>query len=584
MANWALSPTLRRRNPPPPPPNEEPFSPIIGNTIYIWLDSHETDYERFRKRFYEETHVNPKQWLFFSAENACYEFIKNDVTYPKKVILVTSGSLGKTLIEKLHHCEQLDAVYIYCQKVEIYREFAQHYIKVLGVYSNPVEIFARLKDYLDKKGEDTPSSTSSQFFPDNDNTERLSQSYLLWSPWKTNCCTKTLPRKGQATIVVKQTSDIPFQLILSNASALNAIHKENTYSIVLIVNKREVTLNVYINGQEHLLGHTDELQHILQLYNNDDKENMYWLSFSKQTSTVMYGIGEIRPKFKILEAHLDEKYFQAISNIAYLHIKINDIYEDFQEISRLEDKIQFLINTSPLLEPNLLVISESQSTLFQNFRFYSYLYPLALTEPCRLLYHNLIHFKLDDDDFPDLIPAIECSIKNPQGWCHQKLIEKANQFGRPNIDITYLRFTLDPFIIEIWPPGHYSPVHNHKNAYGMFRVLHGSILIRLFQALTLNLQYEAPIEYLLKQDQVTWMSPELNQTHQMKNIELSSCCIIVQCYEYDETQADKNRTEEYFDFIANNHRHIETMKPNFDMKFAVFTEKMKKEWNQRQSL
>ena len=32
-----------------------------------------------------------------------------------------------------------------------------------------------------------------------------------------------------------------------------------------------------------------------------------------------------------------------------------------------------------------------------------------------------------------------------------------------------------PYVLEIWPSGHFSPVHNHGNAFGIVRILHGSI-------------------------------------------------------------------------------------------------------------
>ena len=33
----------------------------------------------------------------------------------------------------------------------------------------------------------------------------------------------------------------------------------------------------------------------------------------------------------------------------------------------------------------------------------------------------------------------------------------------------------EPFVLEIWPPGHYSPIHDHGLAYGVTRMLHGSL-------------------------------------------------------------------------------------------------------------
>ncbi len=75
MANRIQSPTLRR-SPPPPPPNEEPFNPIIDNTIFAWLDTCQIDFEKFRKHFCKETLIHPQQWLFFEKDTECYQFIE----------------------------------------------------------------------------------------------------------------------------------------------------------------------------------------------------------------------------------------------------------------------------------------------------------------------------------------------------------------------------------------------------------------------------------------------------------------------------------------------------------------------------
>ena len=34
--------------------------------------------------------------------------------------------------------------------------------------------------------------------------------------------------------------------------------------------------------------------------------------------------------------------------------------------------------------------------------------------------------------------------------------------------------------MEIWPVGHYSPVHNHSSANAIIRVFHGSINVSLY--------------------------------------------------------------------------------------------------------
>jgi hypothetical protein len=100
-------------------------------------------------------------------------------------------------------------------------------------------------------------------------------------------------------------------------------------------------------------------------------------------------------------------------------------------------------------------------------------------------------FVLNDASFPEFASAIEYSIATPDLWCNKKLQEKAAEFNKdkPNIKETYLRITLGenngespgiPYVMEIWPVGHYSPVHSHCSANAVIRVLYGAIHVRLF--------------------------------------------------------------------------------------------------------
>ncbi len=165
------------------------------------------------------------------------------------------------------------------------------------------------------------------------------------------------------------------------------------------------------------------------------------------------------------------------------------------------------------------------------------------------------------------------------------MIEKANRFGRPNPKATYLRITVGQpdgqspghaYVIEIWPPGHYSPVHSHSNAYAIIRVLYGRLLVKLYPELTLNVREVTPVEQILEEGQITWMLPKLNQTHQVKNPDLySSCCITLQCYQYG--QEDRQHYE-YFDYISNDGHSIGHFDPKSDMEFTDFKQKMRQEW------
>lgn len=199
-------------------------------------------------------------------------------------------------------------------------------------------------------------------------------------------------------------------------------------------------------------------------------------------------------------------------------------------------------------------------------------------------------FILDDKDFPDFSKAIEYSIITHGNWCNKKLKDKSNEFSKikPNILETYLRITLGtnngespgiPYVMEIWPIGHYSPIHSHADSNAIIRVLHGTINVKLYPFLS---GQKDDVEHFssanFSENEITWISPTLNQTHQLMNDESNTkTCITIQCYMYD----NENSTHyDFFDYLDEN-SEIQKYEPDSDMDFISFKELMKKEWNNR---
>jgi phenylalanyl-tRNA synthetase alpha subunit len=55
-----------------------------------------------------------------------------------------------------------------------------------------------------------------------------------------------------------------------------------------------------------------------------------------------------------------------------------------------------------------------------------------------------------------------------------------------------------------------------------------------------------------KQGDVTWISPTLNQIHQLKNLEKNTqACITIQCYMYDESDTVHY---DYFDYLESGNK------------------------------
>ena len=88
-----------------------------------------------------------------------------------------------------------------------------------------------------------------------------------------------------------------------------------------------------------------------------------------------------------------------------------------------------------------------------------------------------------------------------------------------------------PYVMEIWPSNHYSPIHSHADSNAVIRVLHGSIHVSLFPFLGEGTDIEPFAEADFDKDEITWLSPQLNQIHQLRN-NTDDVCITIQCYMY----------------------------------------------------
>jgi hypothetical protein len=109
--------------------------------------------------------------------------------------------------------------------------------------------------------------------------------------------------------------------------------------------------------------------------------------------------------------------------------------------------------------------------------------------------------------------------------------------------------------------------------------LNGEINVSLYPFLCAEKDGIAPFgNATFKQDDITWITPPLNQTHQLKNLETNShTCITIQCYMYTEKD---NRHYDYFDYL-NADGVKQPYEPDSDMDFLDFKQLIQSEWDAR---
>jgi len=295
----------------------------------------------------------------------------------------------------------------------------------------------------------------------------------------------------------------------------------------------------------------------------------YWFSADAQNQLLQAGIGEARKETTIYSHTLSH------ANKAFLESLVSVKWTDLQITVMLRD---------PITGSVPLRIKDTSELTMDAIALGNCMPSTNLSATSQRLYNCISgkQFVLDTPDFPDFTKAIEHSIVTPGKWCYELLKQKANEFSKdtPNYDETYLRITLGsnngespgiPYVMEIWPSGHYSPIHNHGGSSAIIRVLHGAINVSLFPYLGEKVPFA---KETFQTGDVTWISPTLNQVHQLKNLDTKIPCITIQCYMYE--QQDTAHYD-YFDYLDENYT-TQQFEPNSDMDFIAFKKRMRMEW------
>lgn len=309
----------------------------------------------------------------------------------------------------------------------------------------------------------------------------------------------------------------------------------------------------------------------------------YWFSIDAQNQQFYAGIGEAR-----IETSIYSYKYQISDKNEYKTNK--NFLESLITINFTEKINQLRIIKDPITQKIPLLVKDTNEITMDDIANGNCM-PLANLPPvCQKLFKCISgeKFVLDTPDFPDFTQAIEYSIRTPGKWCYQKLLDKSREFNpdKPNPTETYLRITLGqnngespgiPYVMEIWPVGHYSPIHSHANGNAIIRVLNGEINVKLYPFLCAEKDSVPSFgNKTFKKGDITWITPTLNQTHQLKNLEMNTyTCITIQCYMYN---AISNNHYDYFDYLDDSGEKHQ-YEPDSDMDFIDFKAKMKEEWN-----
>lgn len=348
----------------------------------------------------------------------------------------------------------------------------------------------------------------------------------------------------------------------------------------------------------------------------------FWFSFDFENRLLKGGYGEPRAElvlfsFKFNTGELKEGNIGPILNPTeeddpelspYLWLK------EMNTVKLSKTAKLFSVFKDPITVNAAMAVKDMNDITIGDVANFTATVPVNLPSVCQKLYENVggRQFNLEtvnkDYDLPadfNLAKAIQCSIDTPGKICYNIIKEKAKHeeesgFGDPNM--VYLRITMGgnqgespgiPYVMEIWPSGKYSPIHNHGGSEAIIKVLHGEINVKLFATLkkatpdsenlllATNEAYE-PEHFKTCNfglNQVTYITPWLNQIHQLKNNNTVDACITIQCYGYPE---NSDVHYEYFDFLDTEKHNTGKFFPDSDYSFNDFVIDIYEEYSQAQ--
>lgn len=305
-------------------------------------------------------------------------------------------------------------------------------------------------------------------------------------------------------------------------------------------NKAEVSLTHFNASESYLWISIDG-------YLEDPKNNIY--------KFIKVGYGYAMEKNLLFSFYpQDNKTKAFISSIDYIDI------DKKVAISQSNSYVNFI----PFYRDQKPTLVESASMQMLSS---GYILPSDLPPVGQRLFNTIRNMSLDSE----LVDAINFSLDNEGCLLHTKLVSKTG-FVSKNSKSSYIRVSLNtrtfsapglPLVLEIWPKGHSSPVHNHGDCVAVIKLLSGSLTSDFYNPLS-SQSFIKPVKinsYQLHASNFTWMTPDYYQTHLLYNHRNDTAAITIQSYSHLE---DAESHDEKFNYIVPESPELKHFYPGSD--------------------
>ncbi len=386
---------------------------------------------------------------------------------------------------------------------------------------------------------------------------------------------KKLEVKGQATV----------GFLLQAKKRFRILFRSGCSSLIVDIGEKRTSFRVISKGQLDQIIYqvaSDSVQS--NPFLDVDRKQIYWFSIDKNNNLMRFGKGEMVSELCELEFDFSElrnnHQLDWVASLDSFSIAGNFSEQEIKQVKPIYRRLPVTTSAPPVIiahdQINLGIIDNNEATVADN-----------LSTECSQLYNNVAgrNLRLNTADFADFSDAINWSIMTDGAVCNTRLREKSENLNEDRKKQCYLRVTIGenlgnspgaPYVLEIWPGQHFSPVHRHANCHAIIKVLHGSLSCRWFRSLQIE-ESKPYLQAVLSAGQVTWLDPGQFQTHQLYNHNVEgNMCATIQCYKYSNTDFEHY---EFFDYIDADKQAICQFEPKADWRYSDFKAQIRAEWD-----
>jgi hypothetical protein len=261
------------------------------------------------------------------------------------------------------------------------------------------------------------------------------------------------------------------------------------------------------------------------------------------------------------ESHGSVQFFSS-KQLQELDLSSDRYVEPVKEMISLTHQVEFYKH--PLIVNWPFLVKDGSDASLYELDSNNYIFTGSLPTECQELYTNIASSKVDLDWAPTpqdfrLSDAIRYSFETKGKALHEKLKWKKMKYIRVTVGPHRSPSPGIPYVLELWPKSHGSPIHCHGDSYGVIKVLHGGLRAEIYSRDMKTLIKH----YNIQKGDITWMSPFWYQCHRLFN-DTQDFCATLQCYRYGAADV---KMWPFFDYVNADGSHGEFL-PNGDYTFT----------------